>query len=131
MTIRIDDPRHPVASLLSDDPLQFKEEIYQLRAPWSRERLRVLLTLDQVMTDTKRPGVNRTDGDFAVSWVRKQGQGRVFYCSLGHNKHIYSNPRVLSHYLAGIQFAIGDLKADTTPIPQTKFVPPASAPAKP
>jgi len=131
VTIRIDDPRHPVASLLKDDPLEFKEEIYQLRAPWSRERLRVLLTLDQVMTDMNKPGVKRTDGDFGVSWIRKQGQGRVFYCSLGHNTHIYSNPRVLSHYLAGIQFALGDLKADTTPIPQTKFVPPTSAPAKP
>jgi hypothetical protein len=77
----------------------------------------VLLGLD--MTKTPRNnGIKRTDNDFAVSWVKNFGRGRVFYCSLGHREDIYWNPQVLRHYLAGIQFAMGDLKADTTPLPQ-------------
>lgn len=120
VVIRVDDPEHPVAKPLEGKSLEFKEEIYQLRDPYSRDKQRVLLTLDQIKTNLQKPGVKRTDSDFGVSWVRAQGKGRVFYCSLGHNAHIYMNPRVLGHYLAGIQFAIGDLPAETKPIPMQK-----------
>lgn len=65
--------------------------------------------------------MKRTDGDYAVSWVQGVGKGRVFYSSLGHNHEIYSNPHMLKHYLAGIQFACGDLKADVTPSAQLKL----------
>ena len=60
------------------------------------------------------PG-KRKDGDYVISWVRPYGKGRVFYCSLGHEPSSYYNPHVLRHYLAGIQFALGDLEADATP----------------
>ena len=42
-------------------------------------------------------------------------KGAVFYCSLGHSYDAYTNPNVLAHYLAGIQFAINDLKAQYSP----------------
>ena len=64
--------------------------------------------------------LGRTDNDFAVSWVRSWGKGRVFYCSLGHRNEIFWNPAILQHYLDGIQFALGDLPADTTPSAQLK-----------
>ena len=48
-------------------------------------------------------------------WIKRCGDGRVFYCSLGHRKEIYWNKAVLAHYLAGIQWALGDLPADETP----------------
>ena len=60
-------------------------------------------------------GKKREDNDYPVAWVQQVGKGRVFYSSLGHNHHIYWNPMLLKHYLAGIQFACGDLQADTTP----------------
>jgi hypothetical protein len=62
-------------------------------------------------------GMNRPDGDYAISWLRNFGAGRVFYCALGHRKEILWNKPVLQHYLDGIQFALGDLKADATPVP--------------
>ena len=36
----------------------------------------------------------------------------VFYCSLGHNNEMYWHPTVLRHYLAGIQWALGDYKVE-------------------
>ena len=50
-----------------------------------------------------------------VSWIREYEKGRVFYFSLGHTAQAYASPAVLRHYLAGIQFSIGDLAADATP----------------
>ena len=53
--------------------------------------------------------------DYAISWVKRYGQGRVFYCGLGHMPSTCANPLFLRHVLAGIQFVIGDLPGDTTP----------------
>ena len=53
----------------------------------------------------------RQDRDYWVSWVRPYGQGRVFYCSLGHAQATYCDKTVLKHFLAGIQYALGNLKA--------------------
>ena len=44
-----------------------------------------------------------------IAWVHPYGQGREFYCSLGHNEFVYYNPQILKYYLAGIQYALGDL----------------------
>lgn len=106
--------KHPLAEMFEGRNLEFKEEIYQLKAPYSSKAVHMLLRLDTEKTDMSLKGIKRTDGDFGVAWARHWDQGRVFYCSLGHNHHIYTNPKVLRHYLAGIQWAIGDLKADVT-----------------
>jgi len=66
------------------------------------------------MTDetTNSRGNKDPKRDVAISWVHKVGKGRVFYCSLGHNHPVFWNTPVLAHYLAGIQYAMGDLKVD-------------------
>jgi hypothetical protein len=117
VTIRVEDPEHELNKPVFGDvkDFSFKEEIYQFKEePYSRDKLRILLNLDPERSDPVK-GIKRKDNDFAVAWVQKVGEGRVFYSSLGHNEHIYWNPMVLKHYLAGIQFAAGDLPADTTP----------------
>jgi len=111
--IKIDDPDHPVAKVLGGEGFMITDEIYQFnKGIYSRDRLRVLLSLD--MTCTKRKG-KRQDEDYGVSWVQQWGKGRVFYCSLGHRNEIFWNPKILTYYLAGIQWAAGDLKGDATP----------------
>ena len=87
--VKIDDPLHPLCASFQDRGFEVIDEIYQFKAPYSRDNLRVLLTLDIDKTDMNKKGINRTDGDFAISWVRNWGKGRVFYCSLGHNHHIF------------------------------------------
>ena len=62
----------------------------------------------------------RADHDYAVSWIRPWGQGRVFYCSFGHRNEVVWDPTIVRFFLAGIQYAIGDLKADDAPSAVTK-----------
>lgn len=118
VTVKIDEPAHPIVAMFDGKSFKVTDEIYQFRAPYSRDRLRVLMSLDTDQTDMTLPGINRTDGDFAVSWVRNYGRGRVFFCSLGHNHHIFWTPVILKHYLAGVQFACGDLRASAVPSAQ-------------
>ena len=113
--VKIDDPAHPLMAAFGGKGFKINDEIYRIKAPYSREKLRVLMSLD--MTDEanlKAGGVKPDDTDIGISWVRDYGKGRVFYCSLGHNHHLFWNPTVLRHYLDGIQFALGDLEVDTT-----------------
>ena len=114
--IKNDDPKNPINAAFEGKGFTVTDEIYQFnRGVYSREKLRVLLSLD--MTKLKKKG-GRKDNDYAISWVNTHGKGRVFYCSLGHRGEIFWNPLVLKHYLAGIQWALGDLKdVDTTPNP--------------
>jgi type 1 glutamine amidotransferase len=113
--IKIEQPDHPLTKMFPADGFKIADEIYQFRAPYSRDNLRVLLSLDTAKTDMTKGGIKRDDGDFAVSWVRNEQLGRVFYCSLGHRHEIFWNPAVLQHYLAGIQYALGDLPANAVP----------------
>lgn len=115
VTLKIEEPDHPLCSCLPGSNFVITDEIYQLKAPYSRDKLRVLLSIDTTKTDMTKKGIHRTDGDFAVSWLRDYGKGRVYYCSLGHREDVYWNPTVLKYYLAGIQYACGDLKADAMP----------------
>jgi type 1 glutamine amidotransferase len=104
--------KHPLVAMFEGRNLDFKEEIYQLKEPYDSKAVDMLLRLDTEKTDMTVKGVSRTDGDFGVAWARHWGKGRVFYCSIGHNHEMFWNPQILSHYLAGIQWAIGDYKVD-------------------
>jgi type 1 glutamine amidotransferase len=61
-----------------------------------------------------RPCV-RQDGDYALSWIRSYGKGRVFFTALGHTPAFFSVPALSDFFFRGIQFVLGDLEADTTP----------------
>jgi type 1 glutamine amidotransferase len=122
--VKIDEPGHTLNKSFGGKGFLIKDEIYQIKGPYSRDTHRVLLSLDMssdrnlAKLKGKEKGKDwggREDNDHAISWIKHFGDGRVFYCSLGHNKEIYWNKAVLAHYLAGIQWALGDLKVDDTP----------------
>jgi uncharacterized protein len=92
--------------------LDLTEEIYQFRAPYDRSKLNVIMSLDVENTDMTKPGIKRTDKDFAVAWTKPYGQGRVFYTSLGHNEAVWKDARVQGHLLAGIRWAMGDIELE-------------------
>jgi len=115
--IKIEDAKSPVSAAFKGTDFRISDEIYRTRQINLRKNSRVLVGLD--MTDElnlNAKGVTKDDIDIPISWIRDFGKGRLFYCALGHNYPIYWTPVILKHYLDGIQFAIGDLRADTTPV---------------
>jgi len=114
----LDEPNHPVNAAFGGKGFKFSDEIYQVTSPaYNRAKLRVLVSLDMTDEETKKQGgQNRHwDNDYAVSWIRPYGKGRVFYTSFAHDQRAYLDKAVLMHILDGVQYAIGDLKADDTP----------------
>ncbi len=117
--IKIDEPDHPLMKAFKGKGFKINDEIYRTDAPlYSRDKQLVLMSLDLSDETTRNvKGFKPTDTDTGISWVKRWGKGRIFYCSLGHNDHIFWNPAVLRHYLDGIQFAFGDYKVETKPKP--------------
>ena len=111
--VKLDDPKSPLSKAFNGKAFWVKDEIYRFKTPYSRDRLHVLLSMD--MTRMKDKGQSRPDGDNAVAWIQEVGKGHTFYCSLGHVHEIFWNPTLLQFYCDGIQYALGDLKADAMP----------------
>ena len=123
VTVKIDDPNNPITAPFNGKEFQIQDETYTYKKePWSRENLHILLSIDvSKMSDADKAKENRPyDHDYGLSWIHRFGQGRVFYAAHGHSEHVYWDTPMLQHYLAGIQYAIGDLKADDTPSAKEK-----------
>ena len=114
--MKIDEPGHPLVAAFDKDTFEIRDEIYQIKGPYSRSTQRVLISLNMShLTTAAQNGQKRSDKDNPVAWIKRHGKGRVFYSSLGHNHDVFWNKPVVAHYLAGIQYVLGDLKVEDCP----------------
>ena len=120
ITVKVDEPNHPLkAAFKGPAPLQVIDETYTFgRDTYSRRNLRVLTSIDYAAMsaeDKAKEQYPRADGDSALSWIRREGKGRVFDEAFGHNERVYAIKPILEHVLAGLQYVLGDLEADDSP----------------
>lgn len=115
--IKLDDPEHPLNAAFGGKGFDYRSEFFRVHGPYSRNRLRVLFSIDTAKTDLgqKRDGCFREDGDYALAWARNYGRGRTFYCTIAHNPYVFWDPTMLRFYLAAAQFVLGDLPCPTIP----------------
>src|ERR1700676_2572376 len=91
-----------------------KDEIYQGKN-FSRENTRVLMRLDPAKLDLNNPRVHRKDNDFAVSWAKMYGKGRVFYSTLRHVDTNWDMPEMQKMFLEAVRWSMRIVDADVTP----------------
>ena len=113
-----EDPNFPATRHL---PAEFtrRDEIYQAKE-WSRDKVHVLLRLDERKLDYNNPRVHRTDHDFAVAWTKMYGKGRVFYSTLGHTNEAWNDPDVTKMYFEAIKWVLGLTDGATSPHARTE-----------
>ena len=117
---KVDDPASPLNKSFESKSFKAGDEIYQQKSPfYDRSKLHVLVSLDLSDSVTAKSNVEkqkRADKDYAVSWIRPFGEGRVFYTSFAHDKRAFMDKARLTHILDGLQYTLGDLKADDKPV---------------
>jgi type 1 glutamine amidotransferase len=115
--IIVEDPTFPAVRHF---PKEFtkRDEIYQAKA-WSRDKVNVLLRLDERKLDYNNPRVHRTDHDFAVAWSKMYGKGRVFYSTLGHTNESWDDPDIQKMYFEAIKWVLGLTEGSTKSHPKT------------
>ncbi len=94
-----------------------KDEIYQIK-DYSRDNVRVLMSLDAGQVDLSKKGVHRKDGDFAVIWAREYGKGRVLYNGLGHRREVWDRDDIRKMWLDAVQWSMGIIPGDASPRPR-------------
>jgi type 1 glutamine amidotransferase len=119
ITVKIDDPKSPVTAMFDGAEFDIHDETYTFGMQvWSRKNLHVLTSIDydkMSEADKAKEEYPRADHDYGLSWIRREGRGRVFYEAHGHSERVYAIRPMLEHVLAGVQYALGDLKADDSP----------------
>ena len=129
---KLDDPQHVLNEAFDGNGFWHRDEIYQYQ-PETYEGpkvLRLLVSLDMSKEEVASR-INDGPREVPVSWIRKVGDGRVFYTNFGHREETFANPVVLKHMCDGIQYALGDLPADAVPTAEAGELAAAFAPPKP
>ena len=113
--ILVEDPGFPG---MRQWPVAFNltDEIYQVK-DFSRSNTRVLMRLDASKLKLDNPRVHRKDQDFAVTWAKMYGKGRVFYTTLGHVDSNWDKPEMQTMIREAIKWAMRLVDADVTPRP--------------
>jgi type 1 glutamine amidotransferase len=119
ITTKIDDPKSLLTAMFHGQEFDIHDETYTYGMDtWSRTNLHILTSIDyDKMSDADKAKEEypRADHDYGLSWIRREGKGRVFYEAHGHSETVYAIRPMLEHVLAGVQYALGDLKADDSP----------------
>jgi len=115
--VKVLDPKNPINAAFDGKDFEIADEIYMFRndTALAKDRKFLLVMDTSKMSKEDVAKGKRDDGTYPISWINASGKGRVFYCSLGHREEIYWNTAIMKHYLAGIQYTLGDLEADATP----------------
>lgn len=119
---KVEDRESPITAPFkgfADGKFKRSDEIYQQSSPfYDRSKLHILISLDFSDPTTANANVKRqkrADKDYAVSWIRRYGKGRVFYTSFAHDDRAWKADDTRAHIFAGLAYTLGTLKADDTP----------------
>jgi hypothetical protein len=114
IAVKVEDPDNPInapsvnqgTGARTDRPFNIVDEVYTFNeTSWSRANAHVLTSIDYTKmpaeVKAQEPAPKRSDGDYALSYIRREGNGRVFVEVLGHDESIYKLTPMLAHILAG------------------------------
>jgi len=112
----VEDPKNPAMKDFKTGSI-ITDEFYQMKAPYDRSKVDVLMRLDTSKLDLHNRNVHRTDGDFPLAWIKNYGKGHVFYSALGHPVDAWNDKRIRDMYLQGIRWALGETDMTVHPHP--------------
>ena len=136
---QLESPEHPLNAAFANQGFWLRDEVYYYRnGTHTPGRSRVIVALDMSKSENldgpqmhqEQKHLANPEQQHPVAWLHSYGEGRVFYSNLGHNNTTYWQPKVLQHYLDGIQFALGDLEVDMTPSAEIPKLAIAPAPSR-
>lgn len=118
LTLELVEPSHPLVAAFQGVGFVHSDELYLFKNAYAQTHFRPLLEANVSKLNEKslaNPKIMEK-GRLYVSWIKPYGKGRVFYVSPSHQPQSYESAPMLRFYLDGIQYALGDLKCDDTPV---------------
>ena len=112
------DANHPLVKAFNGNGFTHVDEPYFYKNAYFDYNFRPLLYIDIDKLEGMKKDVE--EEVTYVAWIKKYGKGRVFYTSPSHNAQSFENPELLQFFLDGMQYVVGDLKCDDSPIGKPK-----------
>jgi uncharacterized protein len=107
-------PSFPAVKHLGGE-FEYTDEFYKAKT-FSREKIDVLLRFNPASVSNDASVAK--DGDYPLAWVKKYGQGRVFYGSFSHATELWDRRDIQLMYLEAIKWSLGLTQAE--PIPHAR-----------
>ncbi|SIT09812.1 Type 1 glutamine amidotransferase (GATase1) [Zobellia uliginosa] len=114
MHVKEVDPKHPLVQAFKGKGLTHVDEPYFFNNAYFDYNFRPLLYIEIDKLEGMKKEVDEKVN--YVSWIKRHGKGRVFYSSPSHNAQSLDHPGLLQFFLDGLQYVVGDLKCDDSPI---------------
>jgi len=116
MHVKEVDADHPLVKAFNGDGFTHVDEPYFFKNAYFDYNFRPLLYIEIDKLEGLKNEVS--EKVTYVSWIKRYGKGRVFYSSPSHNAQSFENPELLQYFLDGLQYVVGDLMCDDTPLPK-------------
>lgn len=114
--VRLVDPTHPLVQSFPREGFNHVDEPYFYSNAYADLDFRPLLYFNNAEITDQRKNDIKSEGKTYVAWIRAQGKGKVMYCSPSHNAQSFENPDLLAFFLNGLQYVVGDVQCDDSPI---------------
>lgn len=117
---RVLDHSHPISTAFDGEDFSHHDEPYCFKGAYAEFNFHPLL--EMALPDFSEADQAKVfqPGDRPIkryiSWIKPYGAGRVFYCSPSHNAQSFEDPKLLRFLLNGIQYSLGDLECDDSPV---------------
>ncbi|MFW6275829.1 MAG: ThuA domain-containing protein [bacterium] len=114
ITLELAEPDHPLVKGFEGKAFVHIDEPYLFNKAYAQKNFRPLLHMETSKLTKKNKPIDEEIK--YVSWIKRHGKGRVFYVSPSHNAQSFEDIRLLKFYLDGMQYVLGDLKCDDSPV---------------
>jgi type 1 glutamine amidotransferase len=103
-------PTFPAVKHLANE-FEYNDEFYKVKT-FSRDKIDVLLRFNP--TSVSDATLSK-DGDYPLAWVKKYGQGRVFFGSFSHATELWDRRDIQLMYMEAIKWSLGLTQAEPAP----------------
>ncbi|MBM1106646.1 ThuA domain-containing protein [Aurantibacter crassamenti] len=112
------DPNHPMVKAFKGKGFTHIDEPYFFKNAYFDYNFRPLLYMEVDKIEGQKKEV--AEKIIYTAWIKRYGKGRVFYSSPSHNAQSLDSSELLQFFLDGMQYVVGDLKCDDSPIGKSK-----------
>lgn len=113
-TVHVVDATHPLVEGFQSKSFKDYDEPYIFKNAYFDYNFRPLLYMESNTIEGLNEEVN--DNIKYLAWIKEYGKGRVFYAAPSHNAQSFENPQLLKFFVDGMQYVVGDLDCDDSPI---------------
>jgi type 1 glutamine amidotransferase len=114
--VKLENPNHPLVAAFPQEGFSHVDEPYFYKNAYSKFNFTPLLYFDNAQIQSQRANQELKSGKTYVAWIRSEGKGKVMYIAPSHNAQSFENPALLQFFLDGLQYVVGDVNCDETPI---------------